>query len=66
MSGTAPETVAEAGLGKGPFRAPWGTQISCKGWEQEAAQSISSETILSAACAVGVHPDRVGACAGLA
>src|SRR4030088_3548625 len=30
-------TVAEAGLGKGPFRAARGTQISCKGWQQEAA-----------------------------
>src|SRR5713101_447284 len=29
--------MAEAGLGKGPFRAPRGTQISCKGWQQEAA-----------------------------
>src|ERR1700716_2471632 len=30
-------TVAEAGLGKGPFRAARGTQISCKGGQQEAA-----------------------------
>src|SRR6516162_7567259 len=30
-------TTAEAGLSKGPYRAPRGTQISCKGWQQEAA-----------------------------
>src|SRR6266581_3556532 len=36
MSVTVPET-AGAGLAKGPFRAPRGTQISCKGWQQEAA-----------------------------
>src|SRR5256714_1475096 len=30
-------TVTEAGLSKGPFRAPRGTEISCKGWQQEAA-----------------------------
>src|SRR5689334_6726935 len=29
--------AAEAGLSKGPYRAPRGTQISCKGWQQEAA-----------------------------
>ena len=23
--------------GRGPFRAPRGTQLSCKGWQQEAA-----------------------------
>src|ERR1700732_4579332 len=27
----------EVGLSKGPFRAARGTQISCKGWQQEAA-----------------------------
>src|ERR1700687_1061263 len=37
MSVTVPGTEAEAGLGKGPFRAPRGTAISCKGWQQEAA-----------------------------
>jgi urocanate hydratase len=30
-------TVSETSLSKGPFRAPRGTQISCKGWQQEAA-----------------------------
>ena len=30
-------TVSEASLSKGPFRAARGTQISCKGWQQEAA-----------------------------
>ena len=28
---------AEAVVSKGPFRAPRGMQISCKGWQQEAA-----------------------------
>src|SRR5438132_2070759 len=37
LSRGAPGTVAEAGLSKGPFRAPRGTEISCKGWQQEAA-----------------------------
>src|SRR5258708_3031259 len=37
MGVTVPGTVREAGLAKGPFRAPRGTQISCKGWQQEAA-----------------------------
>ena len=27
----------DAGLSRGPFRAPRGTAISCKGWQQEAA-----------------------------
>ena len=36
MSATLQGT-AEAGLGRGPYRAPRGTQISCKGWQQEAA-----------------------------
>ena len=35
-SGSASGTVAEASLSKG-FRAARGTQISCKGWQQEAA-----------------------------
>src|SRR5215470_19458442 len=30
-------TNAAAGLSRGPFRAPRGTTISCKGWQQEAA-----------------------------
>src|SRR5205085_3748135 len=37
MSATLTGTVAEAGLSKGPYRAPRGTQISCKGWQQEAS-----------------------------
>ncbi len=37
VAGTEPGKVAEAGLSKEPFRAPRGTQISCKGWQQEAA-----------------------------
>jgi len=39
MSVTIPGTVPgmEAGLSRGPFRAPRGTEISCKGWQQEAA-----------------------------
>src|SRR2546429_9465147 len=37
MRAPVPGTVVEAGLSKGPFRAPRGTQISCKGWQQEAA-----------------------------
>src|SRR2546425_803211 len=37
VSSTIPETATGAGLAKGPFRAPRGTQISCKGWQQEAA-----------------------------
>src|SRR2546425_11578219 len=37
LPGTVDGTVAGAGLAKGPFRAPRGTQISCKGWQQEAA-----------------------------
>jgi urocanate hydratase len=37
MSATLPGTVAEASLSKGPYRAPRGMEISCKGWQQEAA-----------------------------
>src|SRR5690349_237864 len=37
MNATLQGAVAEAGLGRGPYRAPRGTQISCKGWQQEAA-----------------------------
>src|SRR5207249_9539044 len=36
MKATISET-AEAGLSKGPSRAPRGTQISWKGWQREAA-----------------------------
>src|SRR5436309_1133187 len=31
------KTSAETELSKGPFRAARGTEISCKGWQQEAA-----------------------------
>jgi hypothetical protein len=37
IPGTAPGSVAVAGLAKGPFRAARGTEISCKGWQQESA-----------------------------
>jgi urocanate hydratase len=37
MTTTTPGTLAETGLSRGPFRAARGTQISCKGWQQEAA-----------------------------
>jgi urocanate hydratase len=37
MSTTLSETLPGSALSKGPFRAPRGTQISCKGWQQEAA-----------------------------
>src|SRR6266852_3789113 len=37
MSLTIPETVADRDLSRGPYRAPRGTEISCKGWQQEAA-----------------------------
>src|SRR6266851_4953479 len=37
MGVTASGEKAEVGLSKGPFRAARGTQISCKGWQQEAA-----------------------------
>src|SRR5271154_5842142 len=37
MSTTIPGTLGETSLSKGPFRAARGTQISCKGWQQEAA-----------------------------
>ncbi|HWZ96448.1 MAG TPA: urocanate hydratase [Candidatus Dormibacteraeota bacterium] len=36
MSATT-DILSGAALSKGPFRAPRGTQISCKGWQQEAA-----------------------------
>src|SRR5947207_2798459 len=34
------KTMAEEGLSKGPYRAPRGTQISCQGWQQEAAMRM--------------------------
>src|ERR1700738_4779870 len=37
MSATIPGTLNDASLSKGPFRAARGTQISCTGWQQEAA-----------------------------
>src|SRR5437667_7178874 len=37
LSRGASGTVTDAGLSKGPFRAPRGSTISCKGWQQEAA-----------------------------
>src|SRR2546427_12715851 len=37
MTVTVPGTAANAGLTRGPFRAPRGTAISCQGWQQEAA-----------------------------
>jgi urocanate hydratase len=37
MSATISGTVADNALSKGPFRAPRGMQLSCKGWQQEAA-----------------------------
>jgi urocanate hydratase len=45
MSVTVPGTMAEAGLGKGPFRAARGTEISCKGWQQEAALRMVEMTV---------------------
>src|SRR6516165_3583800 len=36
MSATT-DILSGAALSKGPFRAPRGTEISCKGWQQEAA-----------------------------
>src|SRR6266852_1958897 len=37
MSVTTQGERMEVGLAKGPFRAARGTQLSCKGWQQEAA-----------------------------
>src|SRR5579863_5030033 len=37
MSSTTTGTLAAGQLSRGPFRAPRGTQLSCKGWQQEAA-----------------------------
>src|SRR6516162_2257649 len=36
MSSTT-STVNDPAVSRGPFRAPRGTEISCKGWQQEAA-----------------------------
>ncbi|HET6929751.1 MAG TPA: urocanate hydratase [Candidatus Acidoferrum sp.] len=36
MSALTP-VVNDPATGRGPFRAPRGTQLSCKGWQQEAA-----------------------------
>src|ERR1043165_4045590 len=33
----AAKTMTQTGLSKGPFRAARGPEISCKGWQQEAA-----------------------------
>jgi hypothetical protein len=38
MGVTVPGTEVEAGLSKGLFRAPRGTQISCKGWRAGRVQ----------------------------
>src|SRR5262250_2592558 len=35
--GVKSDALNASELSKGPFRAPRGTQISCKGWQQEAA-----------------------------
>src|SRR6201982_397528 len=37
MAMSTVKTVAERELSRGPFRAARGTEISCKGWQQEAA-----------------------------
>src|SRR5690348_17332449 len=37
MTASRSGTLTTEGLSKGPFRAPRGTEISCKGWQQEAA-----------------------------
>jgi urocanate hydratase len=37
VSATVSGEKAATGLSKGPFRAARGTEISCKGWQQEAA-----------------------------
>src|SRR6266850_7564667 len=40
IPGTVPGTAADTSLSKGPFRAPRGTAISCKGWQQEALRML--------------------------
>jgi urocanate hydratase len=37
MSVTIPGAATDSSLSRGPFRAARGTQISCQGWQQEAA-----------------------------
>ncbi|HTG27938.1 MAG TPA: urocanate hydratase [Methylomirabilota bacterium] len=37
MTPTSSETSVLSPTNKGPFKAPRGTEISCKGWQQEAA-----------------------------
>jgi urocanate hydratase len=37
MNATTSDPTSETSLSRGPFRAPRGPQISCKGWQQEAA-----------------------------
>ena len=37
MTATLSGTVRNSSLSKGPFRAARGTELSCKGWQQEAA-----------------------------
>jgi urocanate hydratase len=37
MAMSTVKTLAQTGLSKGPFRAARGAEISCKGWQQEAA-----------------------------
>jgi len=37
MSRTTTGALTPQQLSRGPFRAPRGTEISCKGWQQEAA-----------------------------
>ena len=37
MTASRSGTLSPAELSRGPFRAPRGTAISCKGWQQEAA-----------------------------
>src|SRR5271168_3263647 len=37
MSATISGTMTDGTLSRGPFRAARGTEISCKGWQQEAA-----------------------------
>src|SRR5579884_2159788 len=37
MTASTSGTISEIALSRGPFRAPRGTEISCKGWQQEAA-----------------------------
>src|SRR5438445_1673443 len=49
LSRNASEAVADGGLSKGPFRAPRGTAISCKGWQQEAALRMLMNNLDAAA-----------------